>query len=264
MRSSAQSEPIIRFRDVHKAFGEKVVYDGLDLEVFPQETLTIIGGSGVGKSVLIKMLIGLLKVDKGSIQFGGEEITTMNETQLQVVRQKIAMLFQGAALFDSIDVGENVAYGLREHFRKQMTEQQIRERVAWALGLVGLAGIEAMAPADLSGGMKKRVGLARAIAVRPQVLLYDEPTTGLDPINTTRINRMITGLSRALGVTSMVVTHDMNSAYTISDRIAMVHRGRIIATGTPEQIQTSTIPHLADFIRGHAPVNEDLDTLLTT
>ena len=261
---SEPGEPIIRFRGVYKAFGPKVVYAGLNLEVYPEETLTIIGGSGVGKSVMIKMLIGLLHPDRGSITFEGQEITSMTERELQKVRQSIAMLFQGAALFDSIDVGENVAYGLREHFRKQMSEDQIRERVAWALGLVGLAGIESMAPSDLSGGMKKRVGLARAIAVRPKVLLYDEPTTGLDPINTTRINRLITGLAKALGVTSIVVTHDMNSAYTISDRMAMVHRGRVIATGTPQQIQASTNPLLANFINGNAPVNEDLDTLLSS
>jgi phospholipid/cholesterol/gamma-HCH transport system ATP-binding protein len=188
----------------------------------------------------------------------------MSERDLQKVRQHIAMLFQGAALFDSVNVGENVAYGLREHFRKEMSEEDIGARVAWALGLVGLSGIEAMAPSDLSGGMKKRVGLARAVAVRPDVVLYDEPTTGLDPINTTRINHMITGLRRVLGITSVVVTHDMASAYAISDRIAMVHRGRIIASGTPAQIQASEVRHLADFIRGNAPVNEDLDTLLTT
>ncbi|PIE05595.1 MAG: ABC transporter ATP-binding protein, partial [Sorangium cellulosum] len=182
----------------------------------------------------------------------------------QKIRQQIAMLFQGAALFDSISVGENVAYGLREHFRKEMSENDIRERVAWALGLVGLPGIEQMQPADLSGGMKKRVGLARAIAVQPDVLLYDEPTTGLDPINTSRINQVILGLQRTLGITSIVVTHDMRSAYTISDRIAMVHRGRIIASGTPEQIQASNNPYLSDFVQGNAPPNEDVDTLLTT
>jgi len=257
-------KPIISFRGVYKSFGPKMVYAGLDLDVYEGETLTIIGGSGVGKSVMIRMLIGLLKVDRGSIVFRDKEITSMTELELQSVRQRIAMLFQGAALFDSISVGDNVAYGLREHFRREMSEEDIQGRVAWALGLVGLAGIESMAPSDLSGGMKKRVGLARAIAVRPDVVLYDEPTTGLDPINTTRINRMITGLRRSLGVTSVVVTHDMASAYAISDRIAMVHRGRIIASGTPEEIQASRLKHLADFVRGSAPLNEDLDTLLTT
>lgn len=264
MTEGQKDKPIIRFRGVRKAFGPKVIYDGLDLDVYPGETLTIIGGSGVGKSVMIKMLIGLLRVDSGQIWFRDQEITAMSERQLQKLRQNIAMLFQGAALFDSIDVGENVAYGLREHFRKQMSESDIQKRVGWALALVGLAGIESMHPSDLSGGMKKRVGLARAIAVRPDVVLYDEPTTGLDPINTTRINHMITGLRRALGVTSVVVTHDMQSAFAISDRIAMVYRGRIIAAGTPEQIQTSKKKYVADFVKGHAPVNEDVETLLTT
>ena len=261
---SDKRKSIITFQGVHKSFGPKVIYSGLDLEVYDGETLTIIGGSGVGKSVMLKMLIGLLKVDCGSIWFRDKDIVQMTERELQGLRLRIAMLFQGAALFDSINVGENVAYGLREHFRKEMTEADIRKRVAWALGLVGLEGIETMAPSDLSGGMKKRVGLARAVALRPDVVLYDEPTTGLDPINTTRINHMIRGLRRSLGITSLVVTHDMASAYAISDRIAMVHRGRIIASGTPDEIRASGLPHLADFVRGNAPVNEDLDTLLTT
>lgn len=255
-------EPVIQFRGVHKAFGPKVVYAGLDLDVYEGESLTIIGGSGVGKSVMLKMLIGLLQPDSGSIRYRGEEITTMGDEALGKLRQQLGMLFQGAALFDSISVGANVAYGLYEHFYKQMTEAQINERVAWALGLVGLPGIEDMRPADLSGGMKKRVGLARAIAVRPEVILYDEPTTGLDPINTTRINHLIMGLKRALSVTSIVVTHDMQSAFTISDRLAMVHKGQIIATGTPDELKSSPDPHVADFIHGRAPVHEDVETLL--
>ena len=201
--SETDREPIIRFQNVHKAFGHKVIYAGLDLEVYSGETLTIIGGSGVGKSVMLRMLIGLLKVDSGEIRFRDQLISQMGERQLQRARQHIAMLFQGAALFDSINVAENVAYGLREHFRTTMSEEDIQNRVAWALALVGLPGIEEMQPADLSGGMKKRVGLARAIAVRPDVVLYDEPTTGLDPINTTRINHMIMGLKRSLGITSV-------------------------------------------------------------
>jgi phospholipid/cholesterol/gamma-HCH transport system ATP-binding protein len=255
-------EPLIRFRDVKKAFGEKVIYRGLNLDVFPGETLTIMGGSGVGKSVMLKLLIRLIEPDSGSITFHGDEITTMNEKRIGMVRRRIAMLFQGAALFDSISVGENVAYGLHEHCRDEMTEEQIEDRVDWALSLVGLPGIEAMRPADLSGGMKKRVGLARAIAVQPEVLLYDEPTTGLDPINTERINHLIKGLKQALNVTSMVVTHDMKSAFSISDRLAMVHRGEIIAVGTPDEFRASKDPHVADFISGNAPVNEDVETLL--
>jgi phospholipid/cholesterol/gamma-HCH transport system ATP-binding protein len=255
-------EPIIRFRNVHKAFGEKVIYRGVNLDVFPGETLTIMGGSGVGKSVLLKLLIRLLEPDRGSITFHGDEITTMKEAKIELVRQRIAMLFQGSALFDSISVGENVAYGLHEHFRTTMTEKEIQERVDWALSLVGLPGIEAMRPADLSGGMKKRVGLARAIAVQPEVLLYDEPTTGLDPINTERINHLINGLKAALKVTSIVVTHDMKSAFTVSDRMAMVYRGEMLLTGTPADFRASTVPQVHDFINGTAPVNEDVETLL--
>jgi len=256
------AEPLIRFRDVRKAFGPKVIYRGLNLDVFPGETLTVIGGSGVGKSVMLKMLIRLLDADAGSITFHGEEITTMKERKIQLVRRRIAMLFQGAALFDSISVGENVAYGLHEHYREEMTEQQISERVDWALSLVGLPGIEAMRPSDLSGGMKKRVGLARAIAVQPEVLLYDEPTTGLDPINTERINHLIRGLKKALDVTSIVVTHDMKSAFSISDRMAMVQGGEIILSGSTADFQASTDPRVASFINGVAPVNEDVETLL--
>jgi phospholipid/cholesterol/gamma-HCH transport system ATP-binding protein len=255
-------EPLIRFRDVRKAFGPKVIYRGLNLDVFPGETITIMGGSGVGKSVLLKLLIRLLEADHGSITFHGQEITKLRELEIGVVRQRIAMLFQGAALFDSISVGENVAYGLYEHYRRQMTEQQIRERVHWALSLVGLPGIELMRPSDLSGGMKKRVGLARAIAVQPEVLLYDEPTTGLDPINTARINHLINGLKAALKVTSIVVTHDMTSAFQISDRMAMVYKGEIILSGTPADFRASNDRRVKDFINGTAPVNEDVETLL--
>jgi phospholipid/cholesterol/gamma-HCH transport system ATP-binding protein len=256
------SEPIIRFRDVRKAFGPKVIYRGLNLEVFPGETLTVIGGSGVGKSVMLKLLIRLLEADGGEITFHGDDITRMKEAKARLIRRRIAMLFQGAALFDSISVGENVAYGLQEHYRDEMTEAQIAERVDWALSLVGLPGIEAMRPSDLSGGMKKRVGLARAIAVQPEVLLYDEPTTGLDPINTERINHLIRGLKKALDVTSIVVTHDMKSAFEISDRMAMVQAGEIILSGRVEEFQRSSDPRVKNFINGIAPVNEDVETLL--
>ncbi len=256
------AEPLIRFQNVYKAFGPKVIYRGLDLDVYPHETLVILGGSGVGKSVLLKLLIRLLETDNGSVTFHGEEITTMRESRIAVVRQRIAMLFQGAALFDSLSVGENVAYGLHEHYRESMSEKQIAERVDWALSLVGLPGIEEMRPGDLSGGMKKRVGLARAIAVQPEVLLYDEPTTGLDPINTERINHLINGLKAALKVTSIVVTHDMKSAFSISDRLAMVHGGKIIMSGTPDQFRNARDSYVRDFIEGTAPVNEDVETLL--
>ncbi len=257
-------EPLIRFQGVKKAFGPKVIYSGLDMDVGRGEVLTIVGGSGVGKSVMLKMLIGLLRPEQGTITFDGQDVTHMSEDELARVRQRIAMLFQGAALFDSLSVGENVAYGLEEHFRETMSKDERDERVAWALGLVGLPGIEQMRPADLSGGMRKRVGLARAIAVRPEVLLYDEPTTGLDPINTARVNHLIMGLQEKLNITSMVVTHDMKSVFTISDRVAMVHRGRIIAIGTVDEFRASKDPRVADFIEGRAPVKESVETLLTS
>jgi phospholipid/cholesterol/gamma-HCH transport system ATP-binding protein len=224
--------------------------------------LTVVGGSGVGKSVMLKLLIGLLKADAGAIYFDGQDVTQCSEDELSLVRRRIAMLFQAGALFDSLSVGENVAYGLDEHFRYTMSRAEIRERVAWALGLVDLPGIEAMWPADLSGGMRKRVALARAIAVRPEVLLYDEPTTGLDPVNTARVNHLILGLQRRLNITSIVVTHDMKSAFQISHHVAMVHRGRVIAYGTVEEFQNWQDPRVQDFIEGTAPVKEDVETLL--
>ncbi len=256
------AEPIIQFRRVEKAFDDKVVYRDLSLEVHQGETLVIMGGSGVGKSVMLKMLIGLMSADRGSITFRGREVTAMSDAELRSLRCHIAMLFQGAALFDSLSVGENVAYALYEHHRESMSEDQIKDRVHWALSLVDLPGIEEMAPSDLSGGMKKRVGLARAIALKPEVLLYDEPNTGLDPINTARVNHMINGLKRTLHITSMVVTHDMNTAFSVADHMAMVHRGRIIAYGTPEQFKNSDDPNVADFIHGRAPEHEDVETLL--
>jgi phospholipid/cholesterol/gamma-HCH transport system ATP-binding protein len=256
------SETLIQFTDVKKRFGSKIVYQGLNLSIQKGEVFTVVGGSGVGKSVMLKMLIGLLRADSGSITFAGEDLTKMDEDGLGQVRQRIAMLFQSGALFDSLSVGENVRYGLDEHFHKKMTLAEKNDRVAWALGLVGLPGIEDMWPADLSGGMRKRVGLARAIAVQPEVVLYDEPTTGLDPINTARVNHMITGLQDRLNFTSIVVTHDMKSAFTVSDRMAMVHSGRIIHSGTVEEFRASDDPRVADFIVGRAPVTEDVETLL--
>ncbi len=251
---------LIEFHDVWKAFGPKVVYQGLNLSVERGEALTIVGGSGVGKSVMLKMLIGLLSVDRGQITFDGESVLGLSAKQLARVRQRVGMLFQGAALFDSLTVRENVAYGLREHHH--MREDEIDERVAWALSLVGLPGVEQMHPSDLSGGMKKRVGLARTIALKPEVLLYDEPTTGLDPINTTRINHLIASLQKALNITSIVVTHDMGTAFFVSTRMAMVHKGRIIAQGTPDDFRTSTNPLVRNFIEGNAPEDEDMAALV--
>ena len=262
MNELPEADPIIRFTDVWKAFGDKVVYRGLNMEVRSGEALSIMGGSGVGKSGMLKMLIGLLKADRGRIVFAGEEVTHMSDAQLAKLRQRVGMVFQGAALFDSLTVGENVAYGLKEHFIYTMSLAQIAERVNWALTSVGLPGIEWMKPSDLSGGMRKRVGVARTIALQPEVILYDEPTTGLDPINTTRINHLILRLKRQLKITSIIVTHDMSTAFAVSDRLAMVHQGLIAESGPIDQMRASTNPLVQDFIKGRAPEEEDLASLL--
>ncbi len=256
---------LIEFRGVKKAFGPKVVYRSFDLDVFENESLTIIGGSGQGKSVMLKMLIGLLSVDEGTIHFDGQQISGLPERDFAPIRRRIAMLFQGAALFDSLNVGENVAYGLRgaQQYTK-MSEEQIRVRVNESLAHVGLPDSEELWPADLSGGMKKRVGLARAIAIRPDVLLYDEPTTGLDPINIARINELILHMKSSLNITSIVVTHDMGSAFTVSDRIAMVHGGGIVFSGTPDEVRRTDNPFVRDFIEGNAEDLSDVNAMLTS
>ena len=258
------STPLIHFQNVQKAFGPKTVYTGLDLVIRSGETVTILGASGSGKSVMLKMLIGLLEVDQGTIVFDGQEVTKMDQHDLQNVRRRIAYLFQGAALFDSLDVGENVAYGLREQNWNTMSNEEIERRVAQSLAMVGLPGIELMRPADLSGGMKKRVGLARTLALQPEVILYDEPTTGLDPINTARINNLIIAIKRTLGLTSVVVTHDMGTAFSVSDRIVMLGRGRVLMEGTPDDFRRTRNPYVRDFIDGKAPEVEDVAVLLST
>jgi phospholipid/cholesterol/gamma-HCH transport system ATP-binding protein len=259
-----QEEPIVRFRHVRKAFGPKVIFHDLTLDFRRGETITIMGGSGTGKSVALKMLIGLIPADGGEIFVGDKDVTKMNDEQLTEVRRRIAYLFQGAALFDSLSVGENVAYGLREQFWNTMSEQEIETRVEQSLTLVGLPGIAAMRPSDLSGGMKKRVGLARTLALQPEVILYDEPTTGLDPVNTARINHLIMGIQRALKLTSVVVTHDMGTAFTVSDRLAMIGRGRILLEGTKDDFQHTRNPAVRDFIEGRAPETEDVAALLSS
>jgi phospholipid/cholesterol/gamma-HCH transport system ATP-binding protein len=256
------SDVLVTFERVKKRFGEKVVYDDLSLEIRRGETVTILGGSGSGKSVLLKMLNGLIPADSGRIAFDGQDITKLTEPELVGVRRRIAYLFQGAALFDSLDVGENVAYGLREQYWRTMNEAAIRERVQRSLLAVGLPGIERMKPSDLSGGMKKRVGLARTLALEPEVMLYDEPTTGLDPVNTARINRLILGIRDRLGLTSLVVTHEMSTAFSVSDRIVMVGKGRVLLEGPPELFRTTPDPAVRAFIDGQAPAEERLEDLL--
>ncbi|MGH7297527.1 MAG: ABC transporter ATP-binding protein [Polyangiaceae bacterium] len=257
-------EPIVRFRGVKKAFGPKVIFAGLTLDLFRGETITVMGASGSGKSVMLKMLIGLLRPDAGETLFDGDDVSKMGEDQLTEVRRRIAYLFQGAALFDSLSVGENVAYGLREQFWNTMSEHEILARVEQSLSLVGLPGIEAMRPSDLSGGMKKRVGLARTLALQPEVILYDEPTTGLDPINTARINHLIVGIQRALKLTSVVVTHDMGTAFAVSNRLAMIGKGRILLVGSKDDFRNTSNPAVRDFIEGNAPETEDVAQLLAS
>jgi phospholipid/cholesterol/gamma-HCH transport system ATP-binding protein len=208
------------------------------------------------------MLIGLIPIDEGSVELDGHDIAKMNEHELHDVRRRIAYLFQGAALFDSMTVGENVAYGLREQFWNTMSDAEILERVEQSLASVGLPGIEYMRPSDLSGGMKKRVALARTLALQPEVLLYDEPTTGLDPINTGRINHLINGIKKELGITSMVVTHDMGTAFAVSDRLVMLAKGKVLLVGTPDELRNTRNTYVKDFIEGRAPENEDVAALL--
>jgi phospholipid/cholesterol/gamma-HCH transport system ATP-binding protein len=262
--AGSEEQSSIRFIGAKKRFGPKIIFSDLNLEIRRGETITVMGASGVGKSVLLKMLIGLIPADEGQILFEGRDVTKMNQEELTELRRRIAYLFQGAALFDSLSVGENVAYGLREQFWNKMTSGEIDARVAHALELVALPGIQPMRPSDLSGGMKKRVGLARTLALQPEVILYDEPTTGLDPINTARINHLIRGIQRALKLTSVVVTHDMGTAFSVSDRLAMLGRGRIVLVGTKEQFRSTNNVLVRDFIEGHAPETEDLVSLLSS
>ncbi|MFO0675646.1 MAG: ATP-binding cassette domain-containing protein [Polyangiaceae bacterium] len=256
-------ETLIRFERAQKRFGPKVIYSNLNLEIRRGETITVMGPSGCGKSVMLKMLIGLIPSDGGTIHYDGADVTKMDDRGLAEVRRSIAYLFQGAALFDSLSVGENVAYGLREQFWNTMSEEEIQNRVAQSLDAVGLTGIQGMRPSDLSGGMKKRVGLARTLALQPAVLLYDEPTTGLDPINTARINHLIQGIQKALRLTSIVVTHDMGTAFSVSDRLVMLARGRVHTVGTKDDFRASQDPYVKDFIEGRAPETESLESLLS-
>lgn len=248
---------MIAIRGLSKRFGKKVVLDGLDLTVPKGKNTVVIGGSGTGKSVLIKCAVGLLRPEAGEILIDGQDILKMDERELVAARRKFGMLFQGSALFDSMDVGDNVAFALRR--LKLHPEVHIREVVEEKLSMVGLRDIQRLMPAELSGGMKKRVGLARAIASEPDILLYDEPTTGLDPIMADVINELIIALRETIGVTSITITHDMASAYKIADQIAMLYKGKIIEVGTPDQIRTTSNPVVAQFVQGraHGPITDE-------
>jgi phospholipid/cholesterol/gamma-HCH transport system ATP-binding protein len=239
---------MIEVRQLAKSFGQHQVLENVCFQIERGESVVIIGRSGGGKSVLLKHLIGLLKPDSGQVFIEGEDIVPMNERQLLRVRRKFGMLFQGAALFDSMTVAENVAFAFRRD--PSLTEAEVRRRVAEVLEMVDLPGIESKKPSELSGGMRKRVGLARAIIYRPEVLLYDEPTTGLDPIVSDSIDQLIIRVRDRLKSTTVVVTHDMRSARRLGQRILMLHNQRIYTTGTPEQIFNSQDPIVRQFVDG--------------
>jgi phospholipid/cholesterol/gamma-HCH transport system ATP-binding protein len=233
---------------VSKRLGRNEVLQSLDLDVARGESLVIIGRSGTGKSVLLKHVVGLMRPDRGTVRVNGVDVASLGEKELLALREQMGMLFQGGALFDSMTIGENVGLALREH--TPLPEKQIEILVGEKLGLVGLTGSEGSRPSSLSGGMKKRAALARALALNPKIMLYDEPTTGLDPITSDVINRLIRRLQDRLKITSIAVTHDMRSAYHIADRIAMLHEGRIHAMGTPNEIQATRDPIVRQFIEG--------------
>jgi phospholipid/cholesterol/gamma-HCH transport system ATP-binding protein len=241
---------MIKITDLKKSFNSKKVLDGVNLDIEKGKITVIIGRSGEGKSVLIKHIIGLLKPDSGQILLDGQDITKMTERELNEVRRRFGMLFQGAALFDSLTVGENVAFPLREH--AGMPEADLKEVIKEKLRLVGLKNVENMMPADLSGGMKKRVGLARAVAMDPEIVLFDEPTTGLDPIMSDNVATLILDTQRDLKTTYIVITHDISLTYKIADKVAMLHEGKIVEQGDVEYVKSSVNPILRQFVEGRA------------
>ena len=242
------TEPMIELKNVSMSFQERRILDAVSMQVQPGEILVIIGPSGAGKSTLLRLMIGLLKPNAGQIWVDGREISHLDEDELNKIRRNMGMVFQYSALFDSMTVGENVAFGIRQHTK--MPEDQILRVIRRTLRMVGLMGRENAMPSELSGGMKKRVSLARAIALNPKIVLYDEPTSGLDPVMSATINRLIMSTRRILGVTAVVVTHDMESAFTIADRIAMMYDEKIIAIGTPDEFRQSANPLVQQFIYG--------------
>lgn len=251
------NEVMISLRQLTMAFGSKEVLDELDLDVYKGETLAVIGPSGSGKSTVIKVLTGLLAPTSGSVQIEGQETSGFDDDAWDELRCHMGVVFQYSALFDFLSVGENVAFGLRQHFK--LPEAEVQSRVAALLEMVGMPGTQSMMPAELSGGMKKRVGLARALAMQPQVVFYDEPTSGLDPVMTMTISRLIRKTQQTLGVTSVLVTHDMESAYFAADRIAMLYKGKIVQVGTPDEIKRSRNPIVHAFVNGLELKEEDAD-----
>ncbi|HKQ38947.1 MAG TPA: ABC transporter ATP-binding protein [Verrucomicrobiae bacterium] len=247
---------MIEVRNLQKSFGAHRVLDHVNMRIDKGESVVIIGRSGGGKSVLLKHLIGLLHPEHGEVLVEGQNIVPMNERELIEVRRKFGMLFQGAALFDSMTVAENIGFALQQ--QRKCSDKEVRETVSEALELVELPGTEDKHPSELSGGMRKRVGLARAIVYRPQILLYDEPTTGLDPVISDSIDKLIVSISQKLKVTTVVVTHDMRSARRIGQRIFMLYHGKIYVTGTPEQIFASQDPVVHHFVNGIAEPRQHL------
>jgi len=248
---ATQTTPKLRLQDVHKAFGSKVVLDGINLDIAPGESVVVIGGSGTGKSVLLKCILGLLQPDRGSIQVDGEETVGLTGRDRERVNHKFGMLFQGAALFDSLPVWENVAFGLIQG--EGMERAKAREVAIEKLSAVGLTPeVADLWPAELSGGMQKRVGLARAIATEPEIIFFDEPTTGLDPIMADVINNLIVKCVKDLGATALSITHDMASARKIADRVAMLYKGRLIWTGEAQEVFDSGNAHVDQFVHGRA------------
>ncbi len=237
---------MIDIQDLHKSFGDNHVLRGISLQVLEGKTTVIIGASGSGKSVLMKHMIGLLRPDSGKVIVDGLDTTTLSERALSKIREKFGMVFQGAALFDSMSVGDNVAFPLREH--RRLREKEIREIVAEKLALFDLIGVERVFPAELSGGMRKRVGLARAVVLEPRIILFDEPTTGLDPITTESVDDMILSAKQRLGVTSVVISHDIASSFRVGDHVAMIHEGVIVDQGPPQDLRNSKHPYVERFL----------------
>lgn len=242
------AEAVISLRQLNITFGTHTVLDNIDLDVYKGETLAVLGPSGTGKSTVLRSMIGLLEPNGGQIFIQGEDVSGLDEDGWNRLRMKMGMVFQYSALFDFLTVGENVAFGLRQHTDK--SNEEIQDIVTQMLDLVGLPDTQDLYPAELSGGMKKRVGLARAIAVNPEIVLYDEPTAGLDPIMSRNISRLIKKTQEQLHVTSVLVTHDMQSAFYAADRVAMLYEGHIVAIGTAEEMKNSTNPIVKAFIEG--------------
>ncbi len=249
--------PLISLRDIHKTFGSKEVLRGVSFDVYRGESLVIVGASGTGKSVTLKHIIGLLQPDSGSVVIDGTDLSTLDTRELNRTRQRFGMSFQEGALFDSMSVYENIAFPLRRHTK--MKEPEIRDRVRECLDQVHLEGVEERRPSELSGGMRRRVGFARAISLQPEILLFDEPTTGLDPVMSDVIADLIREMDEKLQTTAVTITHDMKVAFKIADRISMIHKGRIVETGTAEEFEHSSDPMVRQFVDGRAegPMTED-------